>query len=93
MKGNVLNMPSSHTEFLAARKILQNLEAYNDATIDAAFEVLIYSPDPSDRKLCEDAVEHMWGAPKMNGPVVLIVASFMTVCLITLSVMFVQVLM
>ena len=93
MKGNVLNMPSSHTEFFAARTVLQNLDAHNDVTIDAAFEVLIYSPDPSDKKLCEDAVEHMWGAPKMSRNSIMVVAAFMTVCFITISIMLVDVLL
>ena len=93
MKGNVLEMPYGSVQFSAARVILQNLEDYDDKTIDAAFEVLIYSSKPDDLKLCEDAVEHMWDAPKMSRNSIMIVAAFMTVCLITISTMIVEVLL
>lgn len=86
-------MPYGNIRFSEARAILQNLEDYSDKEIDAAFEVLIYSSKPEDTELCKDAVEHMWGAPKMSRNSIMIVAAFMTVCLITISTMLVEVLL
>ena len=93
MKGNVLEMPYGNIRLSEARAILQNLEDYSDKEIDASFEVLIYSSKPEDTELCKDAVEHMWGAPKMSRNSIMIVAAFMTVCLITVSTMLVEVLL
>lgn len=93
MKGNVLEMPHGSIRLSEARAILQNLGDHDDKTIDAAFEVLIYSSKPEDTELCKDAVEHMWGAPKMSRNSVMVVAAFMTVCFITISIMLVEVLL
>lgn len=86
-------MPSKSIRFSEARSVLHNLEDHSRKEIDAAFEALIYSLDPSDRKLCEEAVNYMWDAPKANYPVVMVIAAFLTVVMITLSVMLVEVLL
>lgn len=93
MKGNIVEMPSGNIRLSEAREILQNMEDHSHKDIDAAFEVLIYSSKPEDTELCKDAVEHMWDAPKMSRNSIMIVAAFMTVCLITISTMIVEVLL
>lgn len=74
-----------------AREILQNMEDYSHADIDAAFELLIYSSKPEDQKLCTEAVGRLWEPPKANYPIVMVVAASMTVILITLSTIIVEV--
>jgi hypothetical protein len=85
MTENVLNMSPKHIGFAQAREILRNTKDYDLDAIDAAFEVLIYSNHPEDRRLCEAAVEHMWDVPKPNIPVFLVVFSFMTVAVVSLA--------
>jgi len=84
-------MPSGNIRLSEAREILQNMEDYSHKDIDAAFEMLIYSNNPEDQKLCTEAVGRIWEPPKNNYPIVMVVAASMTVILITLSTIIVEV--
>jgi hypothetical protein len=71
--------------YARAREILRNTNDYELDTIDAAFEVLIYSILKEDQLLCEAAVEHMWAVPRPNITIIIVVTCFMAVVAITLS--------
>jgi hypothetical protein len=88
MTKNILNMPKKHIGFAQAREILRDMEAHDLDAIDAAFDVLIYSDRPEDQVLCEAAVTYMWERPKVNGPVILVLASFMIVATVSLAAIF-----
>jgi hypothetical protein len=93
MKGNIVETPYKNMRLSEARAILQNMEDHSHKDIDAAFEMLIYSNNLEDQKLCTEAVGRLWEPPKANYPVVMVIAASMTVILITLSVMLVEVLL
>ena len=90
MRENVLSMSKEHIGFAQAREILRNTKDYDLDAIDAAFEVLIYSNHPEDRRLCEAAVEYILEVPKPNLPVFLVVASFMIVATVSLAAIFAE---
>jgi hypothetical protein len=84
MTDNVLEMPDVHMGYARAREILRNTRDYELDTIDAAFEVLIYSPRKEDQQLCEAAVDAMWAVPRPNITIIIVVTSFMAVAAVSL---------
>ena len=84
MTDNVVEMPDVHMGYARAREILRNTNDYELDTIDAAFEVLIYSARKEDQLLCEAAVDAMWAVPRPNITIIIVVTSFMTVAAVSL---------
>jgi len=85
MTDNVVEMPDVHMGYARAREILRNTNDYELDTIDAAFEVLIYSARKEDQLLCEAAVDAMWAVPRPNITIIIVVTSFMAVTAISLA--------
>jgi hypothetical protein len=71
--------------FTREREILRNTRDYELDTIDAAFEVLIYSNSEADKLLCEAAVDAMWAVPRPNITIIIVVTCFMAVVAISLA--------
>lgn len=61
---NIVTMPPVHQGYATARAVLRNHSMYDLDAIDAAFEVLAYSPDAADKQLCSIVAEEMWQAPR-----------------------------
>ena len=93
MSAKVMRMPEVHQGYSMARYVLRNHPYHDLDTIDAAFEVLIYSQDPADRALCRVVEDEMWLVPS---PSPLVAAATMAVMataffgLVTLLAGFVQ---
>ena len=95
-RNNVLSMPKVQLGFAQARVILRDLGNHDADQIDAAFDVLVYSPHQNDFELCQSVVEYMMERnrqPKSNWPVVLVVMSVMVVAAVSLAAILVEVLL
>ena len=60
---NIVTMPPVHQGYATARAVLRNHQMYDLDAIDAAFEVLAYSPDSADKALCRVVEDEMWLVP------------------------------
>ena len=69
---NIVTMPPVHQGYATARAVLRNHSMYDLEAIDAAFEVLVYSPDPADKALCKVVEEEMWLVPSPGAKVIVI---------------------
>lgn len=92
---NVLSMPKVQLGFAQARAILRDLGNHDADQIDAAFDVLVYSPHHTDMDLCHSVVEYMMerNRPKQNWTVVLVVMSVVVVVAVSLAAILVEVLL
>jgi len=93
---NVLAMPKIQIGFAQARVILRDLNNHDADQIDAAFEVLIYSPYKTDLELCEAAADYMWmrnRLPNPPWPIVLVLMSVLVVSAVALAATVVEVLL
>jgi hypothetical protein len=63
MSAQIKQMPPVHIGYAQARVILRHHRLHELDAIDAAFEVLAYSPDPNDQALCRIVEEEMWLVP------------------------------
>jgi hypothetical protein len=89
-------MPKVQLGFAQARTILRDLGNHDADQIDAAFDVLVYSPHANDFELCQHVVEYMMERnrpQKPNWPVVLVVMSALVVMTVSLAAILVQVLL
>ena len=88
LKHNVLELPKIQIGFAQARTILRDLDNHDADQIDAAFEVLIYSPYKTDLELCEAAADYMWmrnNTPNPPWPIVLVLISMLVVSAVALA--------
>ena len=69
---NIVTMPPVHQGYATARAVLRNHGMYDLEAIDAAFEVLVYSPDPADKALCRLVEDEMWLVPSPGAQVIVI---------------------
>ena len=69
---NIVTMPPVHQGYATARSVLRNHPMYDLDAIDAAFEVLAYSPDPNDQALCRIVEDEMWLVPTPSIGVIVI---------------------
>ena len=63
MSAQIKQMPPVHIGYAQARIILRHHRLHDLDAIDAAFEVLAYSPDPADKALCRIVEDEMWLVP------------------------------
>ena len=93
---NVLELPKIQIGFAQARVILRDLDNHDADQIDAAFEVLIYSPYKTDLELCEAAADYMWmrnNTPNPPWPIVLVLISMLVVSAVALAATLAEVLL
>jgi hypothetical protein len=93
---NLLTMPKVQLGFAQARTILRDLGNHDADQLDAAFDVLIYSPHLADLELCEAYARSVWErshTPKTNWPVVLVVMSALVVMTVSLAAILAEVLL
>lgn len=93
---NLLTMPKVQLGFAQARTILRDLGNHDADQIDAAFDVLVYSPHANDFELCQSVVEYMMERrrpQKPNWPVVLVVMSALVVMTVSLAAILAEVLL
>ena len=93
---NVLELPKIQIGFAQARAILRDLDNHDADQIDAAFEVLIYSPYKTDLELCEAAADYMWmrnNTPNPPWPIVLVLISMLVVSAVSLAAIVARVLL
>ena len=93
---NVLELPKIQIGFAQARTILRDLDNHDADQIDAAFEVLIYSPYKTDLELCEAAADYMWmrnNTPNPPWPIVLVLISMLVVSAVALAATLAEVLL
>lgn len=91
---NVLAMPKVQLGYAQARTILRDLDNHDADQIDAAFDVLIYSPYNNDLELCEGAADYMWerkNLPQPGRAVILVIMAGMAVSAVALAAIFAQV--
>ena len=96
LKHNVLELPKIQIGFAQARTILRDLDNHDADQIDAAFEVLIYSPYKTDLELCEAAADYMWmrnNTPNPPWPIVLVLISMLVVSAVALAAILVEALL
>jgi hypothetical protein len=96
LKHNVLELPKIQIGFAQARTILRDLDNHDADQIDAAFEVLIYSPYKTDLELCEAAADYMWARnnlPQPSGSVILVIMAGMVVSAVALAAILVEALL
>lgn len=72
MSAKVMRMPEVHQGYSMARYVLRNHPYHDLDAIDAAFEVLAYSPDAADKQLCRIVEEEMWMAPSPGAGTIVI---------------------
>ena len=72
MTAQIKQMPPVHIGYAQARYVLRNHPYHDLDTIDAAFEVLIYSPDSADKALCRVVEDEMWLVPTPAAGVIII---------------------
>jgi hypothetical protein len=72
MTAQVMQLPPVHVGYAQARYILRNHRRHDLDAIDAAFEVLVYSTDESDRALCRVVEDEMWLVPTPGAGVIVI---------------------
>jgi hypothetical protein len=63
MSAQVIQLPPAHVGYAQARVILRHHRQHDLDAIDAAFEVLAWSPDEADRALCRIVQDEMWMVP------------------------------
>jgi hypothetical protein len=63
MSAQVIQLPPQHVGYAQARVILRHYRLHDLDAIDAAFEVLAWSPDEADRALCRIVQDEMWLVP------------------------------
>jgi hypothetical protein len=63
MSAQVMQLPPQHVGYAQARVILRHYRLHDLDAIDAAFEVLAWSPDEADRALCRIVQDEMWMVP------------------------------
>ncbi len=63
MSAQVMQLPPVHVGYAQARVILRHHRLHDLDAIDAAFEVLAWSPDEADRALCRIVQDEMWLVP------------------------------
>ena len=93
---NVLELPKIQIGFAQARTVLRDLDNHDADQIDAAFEVLIYSPYKTDLELCEAAADYMWmrnRLPNPPWPIVLVLISMLVVSAVALAATLAEVLL
>jgi hypothetical protein len=88
MSAQIKQMPPLHIGYAQARVILRNHPYHDLDTIDAAFEVLIYSQDPADKELCTIVAEEMWQVPRPNVVVITITMVVVALSSIGLATLF-----
>jgi glycogen synthase len=72
MTAQIKQMPPAHVGYAQARVILRNHRRHDLDAIDAAFEVLVYSRDESDKALCRIVEDEMWLVPSPGAGVIVI---------------------
>jgi hypothetical protein len=72
MSAQVMQLPPTHHELRHARVILRHHRLHDLDAIDAAFEVLAYSPDPNDQALCRIVEDEMWLVPSPGAGTIII---------------------
>jgi len=72
MTAQIKQMPPVHIGYAQARVILRHHRLHDLDAIDAAFEVLAYSPDPDDRALCRIVEDELWLVPSPGAGVIVI---------------------
>ena len=72
MSAQVMQLPPVNIGYAQARIILRHHRLHDLDAIDAAFEVLAYSPDPNDRALCRIVEDEMWLVPTPAAGVIVI---------------------
>jgi hypothetical protein len=63
MTAQVMQLPTVHVGYAQARVILRHHRLHDLDAIDAAFDVLVCSPDEADRALCRIVQDEMWLVP------------------------------
>jgi len=72
MTAQVMQLPPVHVGYAQARVILRHHRLHDLDAIDAAFEVLAWSPDEADRALCRVVEDEMWLVPTPGAGVIVI---------------------
>jgi len=72
MTAQVMQLPPTHHELRHARITLRHHRLHDLDAIDAAFEVLAYSPNPDDQALCRIVEDDMWLVPTPGAGVIVI---------------------
>ena len=72
MSAQLIQLPPAHIGYAQARVILRLHRLHDLDAIDAAFEVLAYSPDPNDQALCRIVEDEMWLVPTPAAGVIVI---------------------
>jgi hypothetical protein len=72
MTAQVMQLPPVHIGYAQARVILRHHQLHDLDAIDAAFEVLAYSPDEADRALCRVVEDEMWLVPSPGAGTIVI---------------------
>jgi hypothetical protein len=72
MSAQIKQMPPLHIGYAQARVILRHHRLHDLDAIDAAFEVLAYSPDEADKALCRVVADEMWLVPTPGLGVIII---------------------
>lgn len=85
---NIVTMPPVHQGYATARAVLRNHSMYDLDAIDAAFEVLAYSPDPADKALCRLVEDEMWQVPRPGAMVIAITMVAVAVSCVGLATLF-----
>jgi hypothetical protein len=82
MTARIIPLPPVNIGYAQARTILRHHRLHDLEAIDAAFEVLIYSPDEADRALCRVVEDEMWLVPRPGAKVIVItVLSMFVTCI------------
>jgi hypothetical protein len=81
MSAQIKQMPPVHIGYAQARVILRHHRLHDLDAIDAAFEVLAYSPDPNDQALCRIVENEMWLVPTPSiGVIVITMVAVAFIC-------------
>jgi len=72
MTAQVIQLPPVHVGYAQARVILRHHRMHDLDAIDAAFEVLAWSPDEADRALCRIVQDEMWMVPSPGAGTIVI---------------------
>ncbi len=72
MTAQVMQLPPVNIGYAQARVILRHHRLHDLDAIDAAFEVLAWSPDEADRALCRVVEDEMWLVPTPGAGVIVI---------------------
>lgn len=85
---NIVTIPPVHQGYAIARAVLRNHQMYDLDAIDAAFEVLAYSPDSADKALCRVVEDEMWLVPSPGAMVVVITMAAVAFSCVGLAMLF-----